>query len=131
MADVAKFDLTKGAGYDILDTTTEIVAAAAAMTIDYTASKRVLLYVKNADAAVDVYVTFKAPITNITGGIKREQGDYIVEVPLGDEAVFDLSETARYLNLTDKDIDVQFNDSEGTAVIAGVLSDITVFAINL
>lgn len=131
MADVAKYNLTKGAKYAILDTATGIVAAAAAMTIDYTASKKVLLYVKNADAAADVYVTFKAPTTNKTGGVLRSQGDYIVEVPLGDEAVFDLSETARYLNLTDKDIDVQFNDSEGTAVVAGVLSDITVFAINL
>lgn len=131
MADVAKFDLTKGAGSADIVTSSGIVAAAAAMTVDYTASKRVLLYVKNADAAADAYVKFTAPTTNITGGVQRSRGDQTVKVEFGHEAVIDIAETARLLNLTDKDIDVALVDSAGTALASGVLSDITIFAINL
>ena len=131
MADVAKFDLTKGAGHAAITTATDIVAAAGAMTIDYTASKRVLLYVKNADAAADAYVKFTAPTSNLTGGVQRSIGDLKIKVAYGDEAVFDLNETARYLNLADKNIDVALVDASGTALASGVLSDITVFAINL
>lgn len=126
MADVAKFDLTKGKASAVLTTATGIVAAAPAMTIDYTGSKRVLLYVKNADAAADAYVKFTAG-----GGIRSSLGDLTIKVEDGKEAVIDLSDTARLLNLADKDIDVALVDAEGNALAAGVLSDITIFAINL
>ena len=126
MADITKFDLTEG-GYDTT-TTSEAQAAAATLTIDYTSSKRVLLYVNNADAAVDAYLRFEEP-TN--GGERKLLGDYTVEVPHGDEAVIDLADTARLLNLTDTDIDVSLVDSAGEALAAEILSDITLRAINL
>lgn len=124
MADVTNFDLT-GSGHDTV-TTSAIVAATGTATIPYDSSKRALLYVKNADAAATAYITFKAG-----GGIRGALGDYIVQCAKGSEVMIDLNDTARYLNLADKDIHLELNDSNGDALAAAVLEDLTVLAINL
>lgn len=124
MADVTNFDVTASGHATV--TTSAIIAAAGTATIPYDSSKRVLLYVKNADVAATAYITLKAG-----GGVRSALGDYIVQCANGNEVVIDLSDTARYLNLTDTDIDLQLNDVNGDALAADVLSDLTVLAINL
>ena len=104
--------------------TSAIAAGAASQTIDMTGFKKLTLYVLNADAAAEAYVTI-----NKGDGIRSSLGDRVETCKHAYTSVIKVTDTERHCVRATGVITVELNDSAGTALDAGILSDITLLAI--
>ena len=123
MADMTTLDLTKET---LLDSyaTAEIVAGAASLTIDMDGAKACILRVENNDAAADAYVHI-----NYGTGLTASKGDKVHLVEFGDTAYIRIEDTSRHVTLSTEKITVGFEDADGVALGAAILSDLVIEAI--
>ncbi len=121
MANVSVFSVT-GGGHDIV-ATVGIAAAAAAQMVPCGKDSRLALRVANAGEA--------AAVVRVAAGSgpRAALGDMDVTVGAGETAYIALFDTARYKAA--ETINVAFVDSEGEALGAGALADISIEAIQL
>lgn len=121
MADVSVFSVS-GGGNDAI-ATAEIVAAAETQTVPVGKDSRLALRVANGgEAAVVVRVAAGS-------GPRAPLGDMDVTVAAGATAYIALFDTARYK--TAGAVTVALVDSEGVPLVAGVLEDIRIEAVQL
>jgi hypothetical protein len=123
MADFTSLEVKNETDLDVA-TTSEIAAAAASQTVSMDGYKELILYVVNADAAADAYVTIKAG-----DGIHSSLGDMIKTVEHGETGVIKITDTMRFVTQSTGKVTVELNDASGDALVADVLSDITLLAI--
>lgn len=122
MADITILDVSNGVASDV-ETTSGITAAAAAQTVPCEKGKetKLGLIIRNADAQTAT-VTIKAPASD--GGVRKGLGDLEIAALAGKTYLVNLSDTARFKDLSDNDIDV-------TVVTTGTIGSVEVFAVQL
>lgn len=126
MADVSIFDVS-GGGYDTV-TTAEMAAAAAAQTVPCENGKdqRLALRVTNGNASAAAIVQIAAG-----DGPRATLGAKSVTVAAGKTVYIALFDTARFKTLASDDIGVSLVDSEGSALGAEVLANISIEGVQL
>lgn len=126
MADITIFNVCGGSVDSAA--TSGISAGAAAQTVPCGHGKdsRLALRVQNGDAAATAYVKIAAG-----DGVRASLGDLTVAVAAGDTAYIPLFDTARFKALAGNTVGVALVDSDGEALVADVLSDIQIEAVQL
>lgn len=122
MADITILDVSAGTASDV-ETTSGISALAEAQTVPCENGKdhRIGLIVRNADAQTAT-ITIAAPASD--GGVRKGLGDYTLTALAGKTYLVNLSDTSRFKDLSDNDIDV-------TATTTGTIGSVEIFAVQL
>lgn len=122
MADVTILDVSNGVASDV-ETTSGITAAAASQTVPCENGKetKLGLIIRNADNQTAT-VLIKAPASD--GGVRKGLGDLTISALAGKTYLVNLSDTSRFKDLSDNDIDV-------TVTTQGTIGSVEIFAVQL
>jgi hypothetical protein len=111
MADVTQFDLTGGTAYANY-TSASITTGTASVTIPCEDGKSFKMAVRIANGSGSTLTaTFNS---GATGGCRSSLGDYTQTIADGQTYYFNMSDTARFMNIPDQDIDLDLATA-GTA----------------